>query len=95
MCELNSITLDSGSGQTSTTMWYGVICQKIVYTLKFATPIIFHLWYDFIFSQADAEKDKGNVSFKAGKFQEAVMRYTDAIAICPLSARTKQSIYYR
>ena len=46
-------------------------------------------------SQADVEKDKGNVAFKAGKFNEAVMRYTDAIAICPLSARSKQSIYYR
>ena len=46
-------------------------------------------------SQADVEKDKGNIAFKAGKFNEAVMRYTDAIAICPLSARTKQSIYYR
>ena len=46
-------------------------------------------------SQADVEKDKGNVAFKAGKFNEAVMRYTDAIAICPLSARSKQSVYYR
>lgn len=46
-------------------------------------------------SQADDEKDKGNVAFKSGKFSEAVMRYTDAIAICPLSAREKQSVYYR
>ena len=46
-------------------------------------------------SQADAEKDKGNIAFKTGKFNEAVMRYTEAIAICPLSAREKQSVYYR
>ena len=50
---------------------------------------------NYVCSQADAETDKGNVAFKAGKFNEAVMKYTEAIAICPLSARSKQSIYYR
>jgi hypothetical protein len=45
--------------------------------------------------EADKVKDEGNAAFKAGNFHEAIMKYTDAIALCPLSARKKQAIYYR
>ena len=40
-------------------------------------------------------KDEGNTAFKAGQYTKAIMKYTDAIALCPLSARKKQAIYYR
>ncbi len=51
--------------------------------------------YCFVCREADQVKDQGNISFKAGNYMEAIMKYTDAIAICPLSARKKQAIYYR
>ena len=46
-------------------------------------------------SMADAEKDQGNGAFKEANYNDAIIKYTNAIAICPLSARTKQSSYYR
>ena len=77
----------------------GCVSSKINLTLCSWSSVRVSQWFCTCIyvhcSQADVEKDKGNVAFKAGKFNEAVMRYTDAIAICPLSARSKQSIYYR
>ncbi|CAI8028606.1 Sperm-associated antigen 1A [Geodia barretti] len=43
---------------------------------------------------ADEMKEQGNTLFKKGKFKEAIDLYTEALAVCPLSARTKQAIYY-
>ena len=48
-----------------------------------------------VHSEADKVKDEGNTAFKSGNYMEAIMKYTDAIALCPLSARKKQAIYYR
>lgn len=48
-----------------------------------------------MYSEADKVKDEGNIAFKSGNYMEAIMKYTDAIALCPLSARKKQAIYYR
>ena len=46
-------------------------------------------------SESDRLKEDGNNHFKAGRYKEAVQSYTEAIAVCPLSARTKQAVYYR
>ena len=43
----------------------------------------------------DAKKDLGNASFKKGRFKDAIVLYTEALSICPLSARTRQGLYYR
>ena len=49
----------------------------------------------YMFREADRVKDEGNAAFKTGNYTEAISKYTDAIALCPLSARSKQAIYYR
>ncbi len=46
-------------------------------------------------SVADRLKEEGNKHFKEARYKEAILSYTDAIATCPLTARTKQAIYYR
>ena len=46
-------------------------------------------------SEADEQKDLGNQAFKAGRYSEAMQLYSKAIALCPLSARTKHAVYYR
>ena len=48
-----------------------------------------------LLSMADEKKDLGNQAFKAGKYRKAIDLYTEALSICPLTARTKQALYYR
>ena len=45
--------------------------------------------------EADVKKDQGNRAFKESKFEEASALYTEAMALCPLSARPKHAVYYR
>jgi tetratricopeptide (TPR) repeat protein len=43
---------------------------------------------------ADSKKDQGNTLFKKGRYRDAIDMYTEALAICPLSACSKQAVYY-
>ena len=46
-------------------------------------------------SLADELKHLGNAAFKEGNYEAAIEKYTEAIALCPLSAQIKQAVYYR
>ncbi|CAH8450826.1 unnamed protein product [Schistosoma intercalatum] len=43
---------------------------------------------------AVATKDKGNAFFKSGSFNEALMKYTEALDVCPLKCAVERSVIY-
>ncbi|CAH8450216.1 unnamed protein product [Schistosoma mattheei] len=43
---------------------------------------------------AVATKDKGNALFKSGSFNEALMKYTEALDLCPLKCAVERSVIY-
>lgn len=45
--------------------------------------------------RAQAAKNKGNKYFKAGKYENAIQCYTEAIAVCPLEQKTDLSTFYQ
>lgn len=45
--------------------------------------------------RAQAAKNKGNKYFKAGKYENAIECYTEAIALCPIEQKTDLSTFYQ
>uniref|UniRef100_A0A8D0AS79 Mitochondrial import receptor subunit TOM70 n=3 Tax=Percidae TaxID=8165 RepID=A0A8D0AS79_SANLU len=45
--------------------------------------------------RAQAAKNKGNKYFKAGKYENAIQCYTEAIALCPTEKKTDLSTFYQ
>lgn len=45
--------------------------------------------------RAQAAKNKGNKYFKAGKYENAIQCYTEAIALCPTEQKTDLSTFYQ
>lgn len=45
--------------------------------------------------RAQAAKNKGNKYFKAGKYENAIECYTEAIALCPTEQKTDLSTFYQ
>ncbi|CAM9173911.1 unnamed protein product [Lampetra planeri] len=45
--------------------------------------------------RAQGAKNKGNKYFKAGKYENAIQCYTDAIALCPTEQKTDLSTFYQ
>uniref|UniRef100_A0A8C2WC96 Translocase of outer mitochondrial membrane 70 homolog A (S. cerevisiae) n=1 Tax=Cyclopterus lumpus TaxID=8103 RepID=A0A8C2WC96_CYCLU len=45
--------------------------------------------------RAQAAKNKGNKYFKAGKYENAIQCYTEAIALCPAEQKTDLSTFYQ
>ncbi|XP_062905902.1 mitochondrial import receptor subunit TOM70 [Mobula hypostoma] len=45
--------------------------------------------------QAQSAKNKGNKYFKAGKFEQAIQCYTEAISMCPLDQKQDLSTFYQ
>uniref|UniRef100_I3JTJ0 Mitochondrial import receptor subunit TOM70 n=3 Tax=Oreochromis TaxID=8139 RepID=I3JTJ0_ORENI len=45
--------------------------------------------------RAQASKNKGNKYFKAGKYENAIMCYTEAIALCPTEQKSDLSTFYQ
>ncbi|XP_067897127.1 mitochondrial import receptor subunit TOM70 [Heterodontus francisci] len=48
-----------------------------------------------LLDQAQAAKNKGNKYFKAGKFEQAIQCYTEAIGLCPLNQKQDLSTFYQ
>uniref|UniRef100_A0A669CK19 Translocase of outer mitochondrial membrane 70 homolog A (S. cerevisiae) n=1 Tax=Oreochromis niloticus TaxID=8128 RepID=A0A669CK19_ORENI len=49
----------------------------------------------FPLDRAQASKNKGNKYFKAGKYENAIMCYTEAIALCPTEQKSDLSTFYQ
>uniref|UniRef100_A0A4W5K8D6 Uncharacterized protein n=1 Tax=Hucho hucho TaxID=62062 RepID=A0A4W5K8D6_9TELE len=45
--------------------------------------------------RAQGAKNKGNKYFKAGKYEQAIQCYTDAIGLCPTENQTDLSTFYQ
>ncbi|XP_072901236.1 mitochondrial import receptor subunit TOM70 [Hemitrygon akajei] len=45
--------------------------------------------------RAQSAKNKGNKYFKAGKFEQAIQCYTEAISLCPLDQKQDLSTFYQ
>ena len=45
--------------------------------------------------RAQAAKNKGNKYFKAGKYENAIQCYTEAIALCPTEQKADLSTFYQ
>lgn len=45
--------------------------------------------------RAQSAKNKGNKYFKAGKYENAIQCYTEAIALCPAEQKTDLSTFYQ
>lgn len=45
--------------------------------------------------RAQAAKNKGNKYFKAGKYENAIQCYTEAIGLCPTEQKTDLSTFYQ
>lgn len=45
--------------------------------------------------RAQSAKNKGNKYFKAGKYENAIQCYTEAIALCPTEQKTDLSTFYQ
>uniref|UniRef100_UPI00398F0C17 mitochondrial import receptor subunit TOM70 n=1 Tax=Pristiophorus japonicus TaxID=55135 RepID=UPI00398F0C17 len=48
-----------------------------------------------LLDRAQAAKNKGNKYFKAGKFDQAIQCYTEAIGLCPLNQKQDLSTFYQ
>ncbi|XP_067849240.1 mitochondrial import receptor subunit TOM70 [Heptranchias perlo] len=48
-----------------------------------------------LIDRAQAAKNKGNKYFKAGKFEQAIQCYTEAISLCPLDQKQDLSTFYQ
>ncbi|XP_078416215.1 mitochondrial import receptor subunit TOM70 [Cetorhinus maximus] len=48
-----------------------------------------------LLDRAQAAKNKGNKYFKAGKFEQAIQCYTEAIGLCPLNQKQDLSTFYQ
>ncbi|XP_078265714.1 mitochondrial import receptor subunit TOM70 [Rhinoraja longicauda] len=48
-----------------------------------------------VLDRAQAAKNKGNKYFKAGKFEQAIQCYTEAISLCPLEQKQDLSTFYQ
>lgn len=60
---------------------------------------LFELTYHFLFQspldRAQAAKNKGNKYFKAGKYEQAIQCYTEAISLCPPEKNLDLSTFYQ
>ena len=45
--------------------------------------------------RAQAAKNKGNKYFKAGKYEQAIQCYTEAISLCPTEKNVDLSTFYQ
>lgn len=45
--------------------------------------------------RAQAAKNKGNKYFKAGKYENAIQCYTEAIGLCPNEQKSDLSTFYQ
>ena len=45
--------------------------------------------------RAQAAKNKGNKYFKAGKYEQAIQCYTEAINLCPKEQKSDLSTFYQ
>lgn len=45
--------------------------------------------------KAEGSKGKGNKYFKAGRFEQAIKCYTEAIEVCPVECPQELSTYYQ
>ncbi|XP_048396559.1 mitochondrial import receptor subunit TOM70 [Stegostoma tigrinum] len=48
-----------------------------------------------LLDRAQAAKNKGNKYFKAGKFEQAIQCYTEAIGLCPVNQKQDLSTFYQ
>ncbi|XP_038657664.1 mitochondrial import receptor subunit TOM70 [Scyliorhinus canicula] len=48
-----------------------------------------------LLDRAQSAKNKGNKFFKAGKFEQAIQCYTEAISLCPLNQKQDLSTFYQ
>ncbi|XP_078088990.1 mitochondrial import receptor subunit TOM70 [Mustelus asterias] len=48
-----------------------------------------------LLDRAQSAKNKGNKFFKAGKFEQAIQCYTEAIGLCPLNQKQDLSTFYQ
>ncbi|XP_032888515.1 mitochondrial import receptor subunit TOM70 [Amblyraja radiata] len=48
-----------------------------------------------VLDRAQAAKNKGNKYFKAGKYEQAIQCYTEAISLCPLEQKQDLSTFYQ
>lgn len=66
-------------------MDYKVFCNGHMLFLPLQSPL----------DRAQAAKNKGNKYFKAGKYENAIECYTEAIALCPTEQKTDLSTFYQ
>lgn len=71
--------------QFTCALTYAVISNGHILFLPMQSPL----------DRAQAAKNKGNKYFKAGKYENAIQCYTEAIALCPTEQKTDLSTFYQ
>ena len=63
--------------------------------IHFLLDLTYHFLFQSPLDRAQAAKNKGNKYFKAGKYEQAIQCYTEAISLCPPEKNLDLSTFYQ